>query len=484
MQQETGRRPVALVFSSLIFLFVFLVAHLLTYALVPEKHRNAVLLVSSLIFYSWGGPRYLVLLVGDTYASWLFARLIDGTDKPSMKKLFLVLDCVVLLGVLAVFKYLGFLLGNVQAIFGVPEAIPQIVLPIGISFYTFQLISYVVDVYRGSIHAQPRFSRLLLYSSLFHQCIAGPIVRYETVQGEIESRHPSRTDIYYGIRRFSVGVAKKAILANSCASVADTLLPIGSDALFTQATTGYWLGMAFYMLQIYLDFSAYSDMAIGMGRMVGFHYLENFNYPYMATSIRDFWRRWHISLSSFFRDYVYIPLGGSRCSRGKYVRNIFIVWFLTGMWHGASWNYILWGLYFAAFLLLEKFVIKDRLPKALGHLYAIVVVYFGWVLFHFESFAEMGCVVAGIFGLAGNGFTSLEVHTLFLQNIFLLLFCIVACTNLGKKLHSSLFEAAKRSDAALMTYSVLEAVTPVALLIVAVIGLAGASYNPFIYFQF
>ena len=472
------------VFSSLVFLFLFLVIHLIVYALVDEKYRNAVLLVSSLLFYSWGGPQYLLLLVGDTFASWLFARLIDGTENRTYKRIFLVLECVVLLGLLAIFKYLGFILGNVQALFGVPELIPQIILPIGISFYTFQLISYVVDVYRGSIKAQPRFTRLLLYSSLFHQCIAGPIVRYETVQDEIEHRMPSRTDIYYGVRRFSIGVAKKAILANSCASVADTLLPIGSDALFTQVTTGYWLGMAFYMLQIYLDFSAYSDMAIGMGRMVGFHYLENFNYPYMATSIQDFWRRWHISLSSFFRDYVYIPLGGSRCSRAKYVRNIFIVWFLTGMWHGASWNYILWGLYFAVFLLLEKFVIKGRMPRALGHVYALVVVYFGWVLFHFESFAEMGCVALGVFGLAGNGFTSLEVYTLFMQNIFLLVFCIVACTNLGKWLHGQLFQAAKRKKVALYTYSVLEMLTPPILLLLAVIALAGASYNPFIYFQF
>ena len=473
-----------MVFSSLIFLFVFLVIHLVVYAFVSDTYRNAVLLVSSLIFYSWGGPQYLLLLVGDTFASWLFARLIDGTENHAYKRLFLVLECVVLLGLLGIFKYLGFILSNVQALFGVPELIPQIVLPIGISFYTFQLISYVVDVYRGSIKAQPRFSRLLLYSSLFHQCIAGPIVRYETVQNEIEHRMPSRTDIYYGMRRFSIGVAKKAILANSCASVADTLLPIGADALFTQATTGYWLGMAFYMLQIYLDFSAYSDMAIGMGRMVGFHYLENFNYPYMATSIQDFWRRWHISLSSFFRDYVYIPLGGSRCSRAKYVRNIFIVWFLTGMWHGASWNYILWGLYFAIFLLLEKFVIRGRMPRPVGHVYALVVVYFGWVLFHFESFAEMGCVALGVLGLSGNGFTSLEVHTLFMQNIFLLLFCIVASTNLGKWLHSQLFQIAKRNTVALYAYSVLEAITPPLLLLLAVIALAGASYNPFIYFQF
>ena len=473
-----------MVFSSLVFLFLFLAIHLFVYHIVDEKYRNLVLLVSSLIFYSWGGPRYLVLLMGNTLASWGFALLIERAETQAKRKLWLVAECVVLLGVLGIFKYLGFFCANFQAIFGVPEMIPEIVLPIGISFYTFQLISYVVDVYRGEIDAQPSYWKLLLYSSLFHQCIAGPIVRYQTVAEQIDERRPTKNDIYYGVRRFSIGLAKKAVLANSCASVADTLLPIGEAGLATQTTTGYWLGMLFYALQIYLDFSAYSDMAIGMGRMVGFKYLENFNYPYQAVSIQDFWRRWHISLSSFFRDYVYIPLGGSRCSTAKYVRNIFIVWFLTGMWHGASWNYILWGLYFAVFLLLEKFVIKDRMPRVAGHVYALVVVYFGWVLFKFENFGELGMVLAGMFGLAGGGFTGLEVHTLFLQNIFLMLFCFVACTEAGKRLHKALFNAAQRSDVALAIYGITEAITPVILLVVAVAALAGASYNPFIYFQF
>ena len=481
-----------MVFSSLVFLFVFLTIHLIVYAVVADRYRNAVLLVSSLIFYSWGGPQYLLLLVGDTFASWLFARLIERSDTKSSKRLWLIAECVVLLGLLGIFKYLTWILSGFQALFGVPELIPEIILPIGISFYTFQLISYVVDVYRGEIHAQPVFWKLLLYSSLFHQCIAGPIVRYETVQDEIDHRQPSRTDIYYGVRRFCIGLAKKAVLANSCAAVADQLLPIGSETLFTQPTAAYLLGMLFFALQIYLDFSAYSDMAIGMGRMVGFHYLENFNYPYMCTSVQDFWRRWHISLSSFFRDYVYIPLGGSRCSRAMYVRNIFIVWFLTGMWHGASWNYIMWGVYFGLFLLLEKFVIKDRLPKVAAHIYALAVVYFGWILFHFENFSEMLCVVNGVlphsillslFGVGGT-FTNLEVHTAFVTNVFLLIVSIIACTSFGKWLHGKMFQMAKRNDAMLMAYSVLEAITPVLLLVIAAIALSGDSYNPFIYFRF
>lgn len=473
-----------MVFSSLIFVFLFLFVYLVVYALVKPDHRNAVLLISSLIFYAWGGPQYLLVLVGDTLVSWFFALRIQNARTPQAKKLNLILECIVLLGVLCVFKYLEFILGNFQGLLGYQDIVLGIVLPIGISFYTFQLISYVVDVYRGDVEAQPSFWKVLLYSSLFFQCIAGPIVRYETIQSEIDNRKVSRNSVYYGVRRFCIGLAKKAILANSCAAVADSLLPIGDPALFTQVTTGYWLGMLFYMLEIYLDFSAYSDMAIGMGRMVGFHFLENFNYPYIARSIQDFWRRWHISLSSFFRDYVYIPLGGSRCSKACYIRNILIVWFLTGMWHGASWNYICWGLYFAVFLLLEKFVIKDRLPSVPAHVYALVVVFIGWVLFRFEDFGEMGFVLGGIFGLSGNGFTSLDVQTVFLQNIFLLIFCCIACTNLGAWIHHKLFVLANKNDVALMVYGILEAVTPPVLLIMSVIALSGLSYNPFIYFQF
>ncbi len=473
-----------MVFSSLVFVFLFLVVYLVTYTLVNPRHRNAVLLVSSLVFYAWGGPQYLLVLVGDTLVSWFFALRVSASKTAASRKLNLVAASVVLLGVLCVFKYLEWLIGNFQGLLGYQDIVLGIVLPIGISFYTFQLISYVVDVYREEVPAQRSFWKVLLYSSLFFQCIAGPIVRYETIQDEIDSRKVSKNDIYYGVRRFCIGLAKKAILANSCAAVADTLLPIGEPGIFTQVTTGFWLGMLFYMLEIYLDFSAYSDMAIGMGRMVGFHFLENFNYPYISKSVQEFWRRWHISLSSFFRDYVYIPLGGSRCSTAKYVRNIIIVWFLTGMWHGASWNYILWGLYFAAFLLLEKFVIKGRMPAVPAHIYAMVVVFFGWVLFRFENFSEMGFVFGGILGLSGNGFTSLEVQTLFLQNVFLLAFCIVACTPLGKHLHKKLFALANRSNVALMVYSVLEAVTPPLLLIISVVALSGLSYNPFIYFQF
>lgn len=472
-----------MVFSSFIFLLVFLPLHLLAYLKVPERWRNAVLLVSSLVFYAWGGPAYLFLLCGDTLVAW-FCALMASRREGRVRLAWTWAAAVALLGILGYFKYTGFVLGTVQALTGWPEVLPQIVLPIGISFYTFQLISYVVDVYRGRVEAQGAYWKLLLYSSLFHQCIAGPIVRYETVAGEIERRHARGNDLYYGVRRFSVGLAKKTLLANACASVADELLPVGTSGLAAQTTAGLWLGMAFYMLQIYLDFSAYSDMAIGLGRMVGFHYLENFDHPYESATVQEFWRRWHISLGSFFRDYVYIPLGGSRCSTAAYVRNMCVVWLLTGLWHGASWNYVLWGAYYLALLLLERFVIRGRLPRWLGHALTLAAVFFGWVLFKFEDFGELGQVVAGMFGLSGVGASSLAVETTLLKNVFLLAVGCVACTSLGSRLYARLRKRSKAGGGAAVAFGVLEAVVPPVLIVLSLVSLAGASYNPFIYFQF
>lgn len=472
-----------MVFSSLVFLFVFLIVHLAVYFKVDPAYRNAVLLVSSLIFYAWAGPQFVLLIMFETLASWVFAILIARSSTLGQRRLFMVGECVVLLGLLGYFKYTGFFLSNLQAIFGVPSVIPDILLPIGISFYSFQLISYVADVYTERVEAQPSYWKLLMYASLFHQCIAGPIIRYETVAAEIEERSITSSDVYYGVRRFCIGLAKKAILANSCAAVADSLIPVGGE-LGGQAVLVYWIGMLFYAFQIYFDFSGYSDMAIGLGRMVGFHYLENFNYPYMAKSVKDFWTRWHISLSSFFRDYVYIPLGGSRVEEWKIVRNYAIVWSLTGFWHGASWNYVLWGVYFLAFLMLERYVIKDKMPKGAGHVYAIVVLLISWVLFRYESSAEMFTVLGGMIGIGASGFAGLAVTTVLKQNLFLMIGCVIACTPLSKMTHEKMLELASENDLILTVYNVLEAITPPLLLILAIIALAGASYNPFIYFQF
>ena len=327
-----------MVFSSLLFVFLFLVLNLLVYSRAKTiTAKNAVMLAFSLIFYAWGGPKYLLLLLGMTAISWLMALLIGNF--PKQKKIFMILECLLLLGLLAVFKYSGFLLGNLQALTGWPELIPEIALPIGISFYTFQLLSYVADVYRMEVRPQRKFWILLLYASLFHQCIAGPIVRYKDVRRDIFHRKQTVREVDQGIQRFCIGLAKKAVLANGCAAIADTyLLTDDLASLAEVSAAGLWLGLLCFTLEIYLDFSAYSDMAIGMGLMIGFHYKENFNYPYISASVTEFWRRWHISLSSFFRDYVYIPLGGNRKGSRRRIINLFVVWFLTGLWHGASWN--------------------------------------------------------------------------------------------------------------------------------------------------
>ena len=411
-----------MVFSSLLFVFLFLALNIVCYYSVKTiRQKNIVLLVFSLIFYAWGGAAYLLLLAGMAFWSWLCALMIEKNEEQKTRKLWMWAECLVLLGLLIFFKYMNFLTGNLSALIGFPKEATKIILPIGISFYTFQLLSYVVDVYRKEVAAQPAYWKLLLYCSLFHQCIAGPIVRYQTVAAEIDDRKVTLTDLTNGIRRFSIGLAKKAILANGCASVADTLLANTQSA----TTAGLWLGMLFYMLQIYLDFSAYSDMAIGMGQMVGFHYLENFNYPYSSVSVQDFWRRWHISLSSFFRDYVYIPLGGSRGGDLLTVRNMFIVWALT----------------------------------------------------------ELGNVLAGMFGfghMAGNLST---LYTL-LNNIFLLIISIIAVFPIGKNLRMAAYryENKRKKVPTLLYY--LDAVTPVILILLSLLALVGDSYNPFLYFQF
>ena len=403
---------------------------------------------------------------------------------PKYKKIFLILDLVFMLSVLGIFKYLGFILTNIQHIFHVPKEIVQIVLPIGISFYTFQLISYDVDVYKEKVKAQPVFWKLLLYSSLFHQCIAGPIVRYETVANEIDHRKVNLNDVYYGIRRFSIGLAKKAVLANSCASIADTLLPSGTQALHAQSTLGLWAGVIMYTLQIYLDFSAYSDMAIGMGRMVGFHYLENFNYPYVACSVQDFWRRWHISLSTFFRDYVYIPLGGNRVSKRKTIRNLAIVWFLTGLWHGASWNFVLWGVYYGALLIIEKFVLKDiliKLPRVFRHIYALFFVLIGWVIFAFDKIAVGVQYIGAMFGGAGVGLVDSTTIYLLYNYAVLLVILVLASTELPKKVAALLIRKAGENN---WLVTIARLVFYAGVFFLGVAYLVDATYNPFLYFRF
>ena len=477
-----------MVFSSMLFVFLFLTLNLLSQIYFQDvKKKNIAMLVFSLVFYSWSGPRYLILLAGMTFICWLGALLISSTPIGKVQKRFMIITVALCLIILGVFKYTGFFLTNIQGIFGVPKVIPQIVLPIGISFYTFQLISYVVDVYRGEVRPQRKYWMLLLYASLFHQCIAGPIVRYQDVAEDIRKRKVNLNEISAGISRFTVGLAKKAVLANGCATVADSLLSTNVTELAAMPALGIFLGGAAFTLQIYLDFSAYSDMAIGMGLMCGFHYKENFNYPYISDSIREFWRRWHISLSTFFRDYVYIPLGGNRCDRNRQIFNLFVVWGLTGLWHGASWNFVIWGLYFGVLLCLERYVLTDTLPKIprpVRHVIVMLLVILSWLIFKFTDLSLLGTALKGLFGLNGNGFTGVNVALAFKNNVYFLIFCVIAVTPLGKYLRLMLKNLSKGSVPLYWINAAWEVVHPILFVILSAMALAGDSYNPFLYFQF
>jgi len=485
-----------MVFSSLIFLYGFFSLSLLAYGLCKsQKHQNTVLLLFSLVFYAWGEPKYILLLMFMAFVSWLCALQLEGSG-PRAKKLWLSAAVVIELALIGYFKYAGL----ICSVFGeVPQFIRNIALPIGISFYTFQLLTYVVDVYRGEAEAQKRYWNVLLYAALFHQCIAGPIVRYKTVDQELFSGIRRQPEWAVGVSRFCAGLAKKVLLANPCGALADSLIlttdAIANPALFTEnldilsslSVEGAWLGIAAYTLHIYLDFSAYSDMAIGMGRMIGLHYLENFNYPYISRSVTEFWRRWHMSLGTFFRDYVYIPLGGNRCSFGRMLLNTFVVWALTGLWHGASWNFVLWGLWSFLFLMVEKFFLKKLLDKipVLSNIYLLVFAMLGWVIFRFTDTRLALALVKSLFGLNGNPMTSFTSHLQLQSHLYLLVICIIAATPLMKLLGQKVSTFAHNHSGLgncwdFLFYSLI----PVLLLLISTACLVGDSYNPFIYFQF
>lgn len=478
-----------MVFSSLPFLFLFLPLNLLAYFFAKDiKTKNTVMLVFSLIFYAWGEPIYILLLVGMTLADWFFTLLLSKNEPRSKKaKLWLAAAVGTNLLLLVIFKYGVFILSNLKAVSGFPKSVPDLPLPIGISFYTFQLITYCADVYRGEVPVQKSFKTLLLYVSMFHQCIAGPIVRYKDISAELESRSVTYTDIAEGLNRFIAGLAKKALIANSCAVVADNLLAADNpDLLSSQSVLALWVGMLAFMLQIYTDFSAYSDMAIGMGRMIGIHYPENFRYPYMSLSVSEFWRRWHITLGAFFRDYLYIPLGGNRKGRARTVINLLIVWALTGLWHGASWNFMLWGLYFFVFITAEKLFLSKILVKSrvASHIYLLLTVFFGWILFRFESLSDVLCVLKGLFGANGNPLSSFETVTTVKSYVIMLIAAVLACTPIFKNIADRLKFGALKSRAALGVYGIAQFIVPAVLLTASAAALVGDSYNPFLYFRF
>ena len=465
-----------MVFADLFFLFAFLPAFAICYLLAGLAKgngvKNGVLVFFSLVFYAWGEPVYVFLLILCALLNWLVGRGIDREG--GGRKFWLVVGLIINIVILAAFKYLGFLAGLLGD-FGLSVQVPELALPIGISFYTFQSITYLVDVYRRESKAQKRFWDLLLYVSMFPQLIAGPIVRYGTIAREINHRKVSWQDMADGSFRFLVGLGKKVILANQLSEVSDQFLAGGLEGL---STAGAWVGLLAFTLQIYFDFSGYSDMAIGMGRCMGFHFRENFDHPYCCDSITDFWRRWHISLGSFFRDYLYIPMGGNRHHQ---FFNILVVWFLTGMWHGASWNFILWGLYFGLLVALEKYTfLKWKIPAFLRHLYSLILVVLGWGIFYFVDFSQMTSFFPVLFGKA-ESFTDFTVRSALTSRFWLWIAALACCLPLGRWIRDAIGEKHLLGRSVL---SVLKLVLAVALLAVSTALLVGATNNPFIYTRF
>jgi len=472
-----------LIFSSLLFLYIFLPACLLLYFMFPQiKVKNGILIVFSLFFYAWGAPAYVPVLVGTAFVNYLSGLLLQKQKKPAVKKLTLVLSLVVNLSSLAFYKYAGFLVESFNAVTSLAIPVPRIVMPIGISFFTFQSMSYTIDVYRDEVGTQRSFWRFLLYVSLFPQLIAGPVVRYSEIEPQLKERTTTAEDAFSGLFRFCIGLGKKVLLADHCGQ-AVTLLLGGSMAGATVA--GTWFGMIMYALQIYFDFSGYSDMAIGLGRVFGFRYHENFNLPYIAHSITDFWRRWHISMGSFFRDYVYIPLGGNR--RHQFL-NLLVVWALTGLWHGASWNFVLWGLYFFVLLVVEKACrrVLERIPKFIRIPVTLILVVLGWTLFYFTDFARLGEALGILFGGAPL-WSDLAAMTI-RNNLLLLAVCIVGCTPLPRMLGTAIAALGRSEEGGdggmHWVTTVLVFLFDAAVIFLATASLAGSSYTPFLYWNF
>lgn len=466
-----------MVFSSTIFLCVYLPLVLLGYYICPKKGRNLFLLIVSLVFYAWGEPKYVFLMIFSILVNYIFGRLMDkNRGRQKRMKLLLVLSVVIDLGLLSVFKYTDFIITNVNAIFGSSFDLLNIALPIGISFYTFQAMSYTIDVYRNDVRVQKNLIDFGMYITMFPQLIAGPIVRYADVQDQLADRSVTTADFSEGVMRFVVGLGKKVLLANQMGAVWSEIYALGGDVSALMA----WTGAIAYTFQIYFDFSGYSDMAIGLGRMFGFKFPENFRYPYQSVSITDFWRRWHITLSTWFKEYLYIPLGGNRCGLARQALNLLIVWSLTGFWHGAGWNFVMWGLYYFVILFIEKlFLLKalDKLPKLFRHVYALLLIVIGWVIFASDDVSVLLPYLGSMFG-ANGAVGGMDVYTLFTKAV-LLIICCVASIELPKRLFLSATGAMNEKAA-----FTIKSVMTIALLALSMILLIGDSYNPFLYFRF
>lgn len=473
-----------MIFSSLLFLFRFLPAVLVCYYVVPRSLRNLVLFLFSLLFYAWGEPVYIVLMLVSILVSYTGGIVVDRLKRqgrPRAAKTALVVSSVISLSLLGFFKYADFVIGTVNSVTGAGFDLLKIALPIGISFYTFQTMSYTIDVYRGEASVQKNLISFGAYVVMFPQLIAGPIVQYKTIDQQLRSRRETAEEFAEGIHRFMLGLGKKVLLANNAGALWDSIQTMTYAEL--PALTA-WMGLAAYTFQLYFDFSAYSDMAIGLGHMFGFEFLENFNYPYISKSITEFWRRWHISLSTWFRDYVYIPLGGNRVNKLRHVRNILVVWLLTGIWHGASWNFVLWGIYYGILLLLEKFVFGrflEKLPSILRHIYCMFFVMIGWNLFVFDDMGRGLSFMKALFGGYGQGLLNRETIYLLYNNIVLLVLLILGSTQLPKKVGNAVCMLLKEREGIL---TILRNAFYVVIFFLSVAWLVDASYNPFLYFRF
>lgn len=463
-----------MLFTSISFLYYFLPIVIILYFIVPKKFKNFILFLSSIFFYFCGEPIYTFLMIGEIFIAYVGARYLEKHRKKSI----LVSLLAIHIGALGLFKYSDFTINNINQIFGSKIPLLKLALPIGISFYTFQIISYVVDVYRGKVKAQKSFLKLATYVSLFPQLIAGPIVRYETIEKELDNRTSNFENFAYGVRRFVIGLGKKVLIANMLGELCDVFSTTNEKSILF-----YWIFAISYSLQIYFDFSAYSDMAIGLGRMFGFHFLENFNYPYISKSITEFWRRWHMSLSSWFRDYVYIPLGGNRKETIILVRNIFIVWALTGIWHGANWTFVIWGLMYGIMLIIEKLLLTkhlEKMPSILQRIYVLFTVMISFIIFNANSIGEAWNNIIGLFG--ANGESLINASTVYYLKSYLvvLVIAIIGSTPLLK----NIIEKLKTKTNANKIINLLEPIAMASILTIVTAYLVDNSYNPFLYFRF
>ena len=467
-----------MLFSSVSFLYYFLPITLVLYFVSKDKYKNIILLLASLFFYFYGEPKYTVLMLISAFSAYIHGILIEKFREKGYSKLFLVSGLVVSLGILIVFKYMDFIIKNINYISNSNIKLLRLVLPIGISFYTFQGLSYIVDVYKKDAKVCRSFVDFATYVCLFPQLIAGPIVRYTTIEDELKNRTHSFDKFAYGVNRFVVGLAKKVILANNLGMLVDIMTKSNEKSVLS-----YWMVAIFFSLQIYYDFSGYSDMAIGLGRMFGFDFLENFNYPFISKSIKEFWRRWHISLSSFFRDYVYIPLGGNRVSRGRWIFNLLIVWSLTGLWHGDSWNFILWGLYFALLLIIENLFLQNilnKLPALIQHIYAKFFIIISFVIFNNENIKDLWSSLYNMFNFRGLDLYN-DFSTYYLKSYtVLLIVSMIGATPILK----NIIQKINKNVTGQKVISTINPILNIVLLVVVTAYLIDGSFNPFLYFRF